>query len=130
MRKPIARIIRTDALSRYFKYKSPSDLTADASARGLDVRLSSDWSPLTSPYAVAGRRVGNRLVIQPMEGCDGTLDGAPGELTYRRYRRFGAGGAKLVWGEAAAVVPEGRANPRQLLASERHAAELAEIVQV
>ena len=40
---------------------------------------------------------------------------APGELTFRRYRRFGAGGAKLIWGEAAAVVPEGRANPRQLV---------------
>ena len=53
-----------------------------------------------------------------MEGCDGTLDGQPGELTLRRYRRFGAGGAKLIWGEAAAVVEEGRANPRQLLVNE------------
>ena len=49
-----------------------------------------------------------------MEGCDGDLDGNPGELTFRRYRRFGAGGAKLIWFEACAVVPEGRANPRQL----------------
>ncbi len=52
-----------------------------------------------------------------MEGCDGEPDGSPGELTFRRYRRFGAGGAKLIWGEAAAVVPEGRANPRQLVIS-------------
>ena len=51
-----------------------------------------------------------------MEGCDGTPDGRPDELTFRRYRRFGAGGAKLIWGEAAAVVEEGRANPRQLCA--------------
>ena len=50
-----------------------------------------------------------------MEGCDGEPDGSPGELTFRRYHRFGAGGAKLIWGEAAAVVPEGRANPRQLV---------------
>ena len=35
----------------------------------------------------------------------------------RRWRRFGAGGAKLIWGEATAVVPEARANPRQLLLS-------------
>jgi NADPH2 dehydrogenase len=49
-----------------------------------------------------------------MEGCDGTLEGAPDELTFRRYRRFGAGGAKLIWGEATAVLPEARANPRQL----------------
>ena len=50
-----------------------------------------------------------------MEGCDAELDGSPGELTFRRFRRFGAGGAKLIWGEACAVVPEGRANPRQLV---------------
>ena len=56
-----------------------------------------------------------------MEGCDGTLDGRPDELTFRRYQRFGAGGAKLIWGEATAVVDEGRANPRQLLINEQTA---------
>src|SRR5205807_7654144 len=59
-----------------------------------------------------------------MEGCDGTLDGRPDELTFRRYRRFGAGGAKLIWGEATAVVEDGRANPRQLLINEETAPEL------
>lgn len=63
-----------------------------------------------------------------MEGCDGTPDGGPGELTIRRYARFGAGGAKLIWGEAAAVTPEARANPRQLVADDRHAAGLEAIV--
>jgi 2,4-dienoyl-CoA reductase-like NADH-dependent reductase (Old Yellow Enzyme family) len=65
-----------------------------------------------------------------MEGCDGTLDGAPDVLTFRRYERFGAGGAKLIWGEAAAVVPEGRANTRQLLVSESHASALERLVRV
>ena len=59
-----------------------------------------------------------------MEGCDGTLDGRPDELTFRRWRRFGAGGAKLIWGEATAVVPEGRANPRQLLITEANGTRL------
>lgn len=49
-----------------------------------------------------------------MEGCDGELDGRPGDLTRRRYERFARGGAKLIWFEATAVSPEGRANPRQL----------------
>jgi 2,4-dienoyl-CoA reductase-like NADH-dependent reductase (Old Yellow Enzyme family) len=35
-------------------------------------------------------------------------------LTYRRYRRFGAGGAKIIWAEATAIAEEGRMNPRQL----------------
>jgi 2,4-dienoyl-CoA reductase-like NADH-dependent reductase (Old Yellow Enzyme family) len=63
-----------------------------------------------------------------MEGCDGSTDGAPGELTLRRYQRFGAGGAKLIWGEAAAVVPEGRANTRQLVVNEAHLPALAKLV--
>lgn len=49
-----------------------------------------------------------------MEGCDGELDGHPGELTRRRYERFARGGAKLIWFEATAVCREGRANTRQL----------------
>jgi 2,4-dienoyl-CoA reductase-like NADH-dependent reductase (Old Yellow Enzyme family) len=53
-----------------------------------------------------------------MEGCDGTLDGRPGELTTKRWEAFGAGGAKVIWGEATAVVPGARANPRQLLLGE------------
>lgn len=53
-----------------------------------------------------------------MEGCDGTPDGAPGELTFRRYKRFAAGGAGLLWVEACAVCNEGRANPRLLYLTE------------
>jgi 2,4-dienoyl-CoA reductase-like NADH-dependent reductase (Old Yellow Enzyme family) len=63
-----------------------------------------------------------------MEGCDGTLDGAPDELTIRRWARFGAGGAKLLWGEAVAIDPEFRANPRQLLMSDRNLAALEQLV--
>src|SRR5437870_7176266 len=64
-----------------------------------------------------------------MEGCDGTLDGRPDELTLRRYRRFGAGGAKLIWGEATAVVEEGRANSRQLLINDATAADLEKMLR-
>jgi len=63
-----------------------------------------------------------------MEGCDGTLDGLPGELTFRRWERFGEGGAKIIWGEATAVVPEARANPRQLVIEERAAPALKELL--
>ena len=49
-----------------------------------------------------------------MEGCDGTYDGAPDELTKRRYLRFARGGAGIIWFEATAVLGEGRANPRQM----------------
>ncbi len=62
-------------------------------------------------------RVGNRWCIHPMEGWDANRDGSPSELTLRRWERFGLSGAKLIWGgEAAAVRPDGRANPNQTLA--------------
>jgi 2,4-dienoyl-CoA reductase-like NADH-dependent reductase (Old Yellow Enzyme family) len=117
-------------VSRDFKYKTAEALADDARARGLDVHLRADLSPLAAPIKVGGWTVGNRLAIQPMEGCDGTPDGTPDELTYRRYERFGAGGAKLVWGEAAAVAPEGRANTRQLVIDEAHAEGLAKLADL
>ena len=73
-------------------------------------------SPLAKPIDIDGVHIGNRFTVQPMEGWDGTPDGRPSELTIRRWRNFGASGAKLIWGgEAAAVREDGRANPNQLL---------------
>jgi 2,4-dienoyl-CoA reductase-like NADH-dependent reductase (Old Yellow Enzyme family) len=78
--------------------------------------ISGDTSPLAQPLDIDGIKVGNRIAAQPMEGWDGTAEGRPTELTFRRWQRFGASGAKLIWGgEAVAVRHDGRANPNQLL---------------
>jgi 2,4-dienoyl-CoA reductase-like NADH-dependent reductase (Old Yellow Enzyme family) len=116
-------------VARYFKFHSVAELDAEGRRLGLDLRLTDDFSPLFRPVSVGPFRVGNSLCIQPMEGCDGTPDGRPDELTFRRYRRFGAGGAKLIWGEAAAVLEEGRANPRQLFVAEHTAADLERMLR-
>jgi 2,4-dienoyl-CoA reductase-like NADH-dependent reductase (Old Yellow Enzyme family) len=116
-------------LALYFKFRSADDLLAEGRRLGLDLRLSDDLGPLFQPVTVGGLRVGNALCIQPMEGCDGTLDGRPDELTFRRYQRFGAGGAKLIWGEATAVVPEGRDNSRQLLLTEATAPDFERLLR-
>src|SRR5262249_17011329 len=42
--------------------------------------------------------------------------------------RFGAGGAKLIWGEAAAVVAEGRATTRQLWICEANVREFERLL--
>ena len=83
----------------------------------LDDQLAApSQTPLAMPIAVGGARVGNRFCILPMEGWDGTSDGAPSDLTRRRWRNFGISGAKLIWGgEAVAVRHDGRANPHQLV---------------
>ncbi len=73
-------------------------------------------SPLARSANVAGKTLGNRFAIHPMEGWDGESDGSPSELVRRRWRNFGLSGAKCLWGgEAMAVTPESRANPRQLV---------------
>jgi 2,4-dienoyl-CoA reductase-like NADH-dependent reductase (Old Yellow Enzyme family) len=87
---------------------------------GIDDAVDADGA-LAHPFSFVDgssgtRTVGNRFAVLPMEGWDAHSDGRPSELVRRRWRRFGESGAKLVWGgEAVAVVPEGRANPRQLV---------------
>lgn len=73
---------------------------------------------LNTPVEIYGRSINNRILFQPMEGCDGTADGAVDELTARRYMRFAEGAPGIIWFEATAVCNEGRANPRQLYINE------------
>ena len=115
-------------MARYFKFKTPDDLAAEAARLGAALSLSEQFEALFQPVKIGTKHCGNRLAIQPMEGCDGTLDGRPDELTFRRYVRFGGGGAKLIWGEATAVSDEGRANPRQLWLHEGSAAAIEEML--
>jgi NADPH2 dehydrogenase len=116
-------------MAHYFKFKSVADIAAESVRLGLDLRFSDDLAPLFRPVMIGPLTCGNALCVQPMEGCDGTSDGQPGELTLRRYQRFGAGGAKLIWGEAAAVVEEARANTRQLVVSEATLPGLAAMLE-
>lgn len=102
-----------------FNYKSLTELSEELSSLGLEnLPLSEDISVLKEEFTMGGITYKNRFAIQPMEGCDGMADGSPDELTIRRYERFAKSGAGIIWAEAVAVVPEGRANPRQLYITE------------
>lgn len=116
-------------MARFFKYKSVADLVAENDRLGVNLRYSEDFTPLFEPLTIGSRTVGNRWCIQPMEGCDAEPDGTPGELTFRRYRRFGDGGAKLIWGEACAVSDAGRMNPRQIILNEHTRDTFARLVE-
>lgn len=111
-----------------FNYKTLDELKDKINQIGVELPLSDNIGVLGSSLEVSGHVLANRLAVQPMEGCDGTADGKPGELTVRRYKRFAAGGAALIWFEATAVVPEGRANPRQLLLNEENQPEFRALV--
>src|SRR5512136_360462 len=111
-----------------FHFRSLEELRQRIQELGLDLELSGDFSQLLAPFKVGNFTLPNRLVVLPMEGCDGKADGSPDELTFRRYRRFAAGGAGLLWFEATAVAHEGRANPRQLWLHEKTVPAFATLV--
>lgn len=84
-----------------------------------------EHSPLAEPLQLGPWKLANRFCIHPMEGWDANGDGSPSAHTLRRWRNFGRSGASLVWGgEAAAVQPDGRANPLQTMAIDSNRAGL------
>ena len=70
----------------------------------------------------------NRVVIQPMEGCDCLHSGAPSELTVNKYMAFARSGAGIIWFEACAVCPEGRTNERQMRITEENLDDFSHLV--
>lgn len=77
------------------------------------------------PGSASAMTVPNRFAVLPMEGWDCGTDGQPSELLERRWSRFAHSGAGLVWCEATAVCPEGRANPNQLMINDATIGALA-----
>jgi 2,4-dienoyl-CoA reductase-like NADH-dependent reductase (Old Yellow Enzyme family) len=112
---------------------TPEALRAYLAEQGIDVPLDTTVAPapdgpLAKPIQIGSLLAAdNRFAILPMEGWDGTTSGMPTPDLERRWLRFGASGAGLVWGEATAVVPEGRANPNQLMINEETAESLGEL---
>ena len=70
---------------------------------------------INSKIQIGEKMIENRIVLQPMEGCDCNVDGSPSELTIGKYRKAAESGAGLIWFEACAVCPEGRTNPGQMM---------------
>ena len=114
---------------KWFIYRSVEEFAKDVSGLGVDVPMDAGRSAMFRPVRIGRLAPGNAWAIHPMEGCDGAADGAPDELTFRRYRRFGAGGAKLIWGEATAITLDARANPRQLAINEGTAGALGRMLE-
>jgi 2,4-dienoyl-CoA reductase-like NADH-dependent reductase (Old Yellow Enzyme family) len=120
-------IVRVGTLKNVDAFRSHLD-SLDLHIPCDSMILTGAQSPLRDPLIRGALRIGNRIAVQPMEGWDSTPEGVPSENTFRRWRRFGRSGGKLIWGgEAVAVRHEGRANPNQLLASPRTQKALAEL---
>lgn len=121
---------------RIASLKTPAQFQARLNDLGLSLPFTDPLtggpdSRLAQPLTTRAGQIGNRFCILPMEGWDGTADGRPSDLTRRRWERFGLSGAKLIWGgEAVAVRQDGRANPGQLVISDRTASDLEDLRQL
>lgn len=112
-----------------FNYTSLEQLVRDTGEYGLKLNFSNNLDVLKRKVDMEEFTIPNSLAIHPMEGCDGKPDGSPDELTFRRYERFSRGGAGLIWFEAVAVVPEGRASSRQLYINSRNVPEFKRLTE-
>ncbi len=113
-----------------FQLRGIEDLRRLSKQLSISIEAMDDVSILAKSVRVGGLVIPNSLAVHPMEGCDGDSQGRPGKLTLRRYERFAAGGAGLIWAEATAVVSEGRANPRQLWINEKSKDSFAAMVKM
>jgi 2,4-dienoyl-CoA reductase-like NADH-dependent reductase (Old Yellow Enzyme family) len=111
-----------------FKYKSLNDLKKKFEQLNLEIPISENIDILRQNVKLKDFYIPNRLAIQPMEGFDSKLDGSPGELTYRRYRRYANGGAGLIWFEATAISDGCRSNPKQLFLNDENLKNFKEFV--
>ncbi len=112
------------------EFKTVEDFSAYLKSENIRIGLAPDGEQRAMAQSIeyAGRTVGNRWAILPMEGWDCMDDGTPGEFTRRRWLRFAASGAKLIYGtEAAAVMHSGRSNPQQLMAADHTAGALKKL---
>jgi NADPH2 dehydrogenase len=119
--------------TRIAQLRTPAQFARHLQSLGITLSFDAELfpapgSPLAQPCRLFARYapLTNRFCILPMEGWDATTDGKPTELVTRRWQRFGQSGAKLIWGgEAVAVRPDGRANPRQLVINQSNRPDLA-----
>lgn len=101
-----------------FHYKTLDDVRTELEKIGRALPLGEQVDLLRTPCRFGAVKLPNRLGIAPMEGVDSLPDGAPSELTRKRYLRLAEGGAGLIWMEAVSVVQEGRSSLKQLYLDE------------
>lgn len=115
-----------------YNFSSYDTLQYLINKEGYDIPMQKDLSPLSRKPKIVTKgktiELENSISVHPMEGFDGETNGAPSDLTRRRYIRFANSGASLIWSEAIAVCPEGRTSDHQLMITEENLEEYKSIV--
>ena len=112
-----------------FHLKDLDSLRAELARLQLSLPIDEDLKILADRVPLGDHSTVNRFAVQPMEGFDSDPDGGPGELSFRRYGRYAAGGSGLIWFEATAVLCEARSNPNQLWLNKDNVGTYARLVE-
>ena len=113
-----------------FGFRTLDELKQKISQLGINISLSEHFDVFHRTVPISGNFVvPNSISTLPMEGCDCKPDGGPSDLFTRRYRRLVGGGAGLIWWEACAVIEEGRANPLQMMLTEKNLPEYVALLR-
>jgi 2,4-dienoyl-CoA reductase-like NADH-dependent reductase (Old Yellow Enzyme family) len=107
---------------------SAADFSREMNADGLTFPVAEDMSVLNQPIKLGNKIIPNRICIQPLEGFDGTKEGCPSDLIFRRYARYAKGGAGLLWYESISISDDGRCNPLQMIIKESTVSEIKRLV--
>lgn len=110
-----------------FNFKDRQSLEKVIEENKINLGFEDDLSILQSPVKIGNKVAKNSLGIHPMEGCDSNEEGSCSDLTIRRYKRFAKGGAGLIWFEATAADYSGKANPRQLIITDKNIKNFEEV---
>lgn len=113
----------------FSKMKDAEQFAREMHAAGLPFPVSSDMSILGEPVRLGAKTIPNRICLQPLEGFDGTKEGAPSDLIFRRYDRYARGGAGLIWYESITVADDGRCNPLQMIIKKSTIKEIRRLVE-
>lgn len=108
--------------------KTTEQFSKEMNSAGFNYPVSDNLSILAKPIKLGNKIIPNRLAIQPLEGFDGTSEGAPSDLVFRRYDRYARGGAGLIWYESITVSDNGRCNPLQMVIKESTIKEIKRLV--
>jgi len=84
---------------------------------------------LDKELKIKQKTIHNRVVFQPMEGCDCNYDGSPSKLTENKYLSFAKSGAGTIWFEANAVCEEGRTNFRQMMLTDNNVDKFKDLIK-
>lgn len=120
-------------VSREFNIRALEDLDAFVRVteeKGMHFPVSTNMAVLQEPIRLkSGKVIPNSLGIPPLEGFDGTPEGAPTQTVFRRYDRYARGGAGLIWYESVAIAEDGRCNPLQMVMNAQTMPAFKELVE-